>query len=186
MEDSQIIELFWQRNQQAVSESNAKYGIYCTAIARNILSDQRDVEEAVSDTWLGAWQSIPPQKPNILRVFFGRITRNLALNRYAMGQTHKRGSGELTLALEELHEALPSSASAEDAVTADALEAAIKAFLHSLPSQECNVFLRRYWFMDSVKTIAEHYGMTEAHVRTLLHRTRGKLRVHLEQEGWLV
>ena len=184
MEDHQIIDLYWQRDPQAIPASDTKYGGYCATVARNILPDGRDVEETLSDTWLGAWQTIPPQRPGVLRIFFGRITRNLALNRWQRQHAQKRGGGELPLALEELEETLPAAGTVEQAVDAAALEAAVDAFLRTLPRRECSVFLRRYWFTDSHREIARRFGLTEANVAVMLSRTRKKLRLYLQSQGW--
>ena len=180
MEDHAIIELYWSRNPEAIQRTGEKYGGYCRAIARNILPDRRDAEECVNDTWLGAWNAMPENRPGQLAPFLGKITRNLAFDRWRAGHTEKRGGGELPLVLEELAECV-SSADTLQAVEAAELEAAVNRFLHSL----CDVFLRRYWFTEPTADVARRYGMREATVRTSLFRTREKLRRYLKKEGLL-
>ena len=184
MEDHAIIELYWSRNPEAIQRTGEKYGGYCRAIARNILPDRRDAEECVNDTWLGAWNAMPENRPGQLAPFLGKITRNLAFDRWRAGHTEKRGGGELPLVLEELAECV-SSADTLQAVEAAELEAAVNRFLHSLPERECSVFLRRYWFTEPTADVARRYGMREATVRTSLFRTREKLRRYLKKEGLL-
>ena len=183
MEDNQIIDLYWARNEQALSETDRKYGQYCRTIALNILKDRRDSDECVSDTWFHAWNAMPPQRPNILSAFLGRITRNLSLDRYKAAHTEKRGGGSLSAALDELHECVPSKSSVDDALGEQELVRIIDAFLRTLPERECNIFLRRYWYADSIRTIAERMKLPENSVKSMLFRTREKLRAVLEKEG---
>lgn len=184
MEDHAIIALYWSRNPEAIQRTGEKYGAYCRAIARNILPDRRDAEECVNDTWLGAWNAMPENRPGLLAPFLGKITRNLALTRWRAGHTEKRGRGELPLVLDELADC----ASTEDTLQtleAAELEEAVNRFLRTLPERECSVFLRRYWFTEPMADIARRYGMREATVRTSLFRSREKLKRHLEKEGLL-
>ncbi len=183
MEDNVIIDLYWARDQRAIQASDAKYGPYCRAVAGSILWDHRDREECVSDTWQRAWNTMPPQKPSLLRAFFGAITRNLALNRYEYDHAQKRGGGQLPLALEELQDCLPAPNSTEQAVEAGELTALLETFLRSLPTRERTVFLRRYWYLQPVKDIARSLGLGESRVKMTLLRTRAKLREVLEKEG---
>lgn len=184
MEDLQIIDLYFARDERAIAESSLKYGAYCHAIAKNILSSTQDAEECVADTWLKGWQSMPPQRPNCLKLFFARITRNLSFNRRRALETARRGRGDLPLVLEELEECLPCGETVEEQVEARALGAAINAFLEGLPSRERSVFLRRYFYTESFGQIAVRYGLREAHVRLILSRTRKKLKEFLEKEGY--
>lgn len=186
MEDSRIVDLYWRRDSEAIRETNAKYGGYCAAIARRILSDQRDAEECVNDTWLGAWNAMPEHRPDHLAAFLGKITRCLAFNRWRAGRADKRGGGELPLVLEELDGCVPGCLSAAQAVEDAELEQMVNAFLHTLPAQACNVFLRRYWYAESVSEIARRYGMKEPAVKSSLFRSRGKLKRYLEEEGILL
>ncbi|MBQ5749297.1 MAG: sigma-70 family RNA polymerase sigma factor [Oscillospiraceae bacterium] len=183
MEDTKIIDLYWARNEQALSETDRKYGQYCRSIALNILKDHRDSDECVSDTYLHAWNAMPPQRPNILSAFLGRITRNLSFDRYKAANAQKRGGGALPAALDELHECIPSASSVEDAMDEKELARTIDAFLRTLPERECNIFLRRYWYADSIRTIAERMRLPENSVKSMLFRTREKLRAVLEKEG---
>ena len=183
LEDSKIIDLYWARKEQALEETDAKYGNYCRTIARNILRNFEDTEECVSDTWLHAWNSMPPQRPGILSAFLGRITRNLSFDRCKYQQAAKRGGGALPLALDELGECIPSAQRVEYALEQKELTAAIDRFLRTLPEKDCNLFLRRYWYVDSISVIADRYGMKENTVKSILFRTREKLRKFLGEEG---
>lgn len=184
MEDCAIIDLYWARNPDAISQTCRKYGNYCRAVARNILPDRRDTEECVNDTWLKAWNAMPEDRPSLLAQYLGKITRNLALTRWRASCTEKRGSGQLPLVLDELAECV-SSSNTFQALEAAELEDAVNRFLRTLPERERNLFLRRYWFADSAADIARRYGMRENTVRTILFRSRKKLQCHLEKEGLL-
>ncbi len=183
MEDKTIIDLYWARDDRAITASDAKYGPYCRGIAGNILWDMRDREECVSDTWHRAWNSMPPQKPTLLRAFFGAITRNLALNRYNFDHAQKRGGGQLPLALEELAECVPAQTTTEQAVEERELARLLEGFVRSLNERERTIFLRRYWYVQPVKDIARGMGLGESRVKMTLLRTRTKLKALLEQEG---
>jgi len=154
MEDSNIIELYWERNDDAISESAKRYGRYCKKIANNILHSREDADECVNDTWLGAWKAIPPHRPDNLSTFLGKITRNLSYNKFKSMYADKRGGGEIPVVLDELYECIPSSSSVEDEVEMAELETIINQFLHSLPELPCNVFLWRYCFVESISEIA--------------------------------
>lgn len=184
MEDCAIVDLYWSRDPEAIRRTWEKYGGYCRSIARNILPDRRDAEECVNDTWLGAWNAMPENRPSLLAPFLGKITRNLALTRWQAARAEKRGGGELPLVLDELSECV-SSADTLQTLEAVELEKEINRFLGTLPERECGVFLRRYWFTEPMADIARRYGMRENTVRTSLFRSREKLRRHLEKEGLL-
>lgn len=184
MEDCAIVDLYWSRDPEAIRRTGEKYGGYCRSIARNILPDRRDAEECVNDTWLGAWNAMPENRPSLLAPFLGKITRNLALTRWQAARAEKRGGGELPLVLDELSECV-SSADTLQTLEAVELEKEINRFLGTLPERECGVFLRRYWFTEPMADIARRYGMQENTVRTSLFRSREKLRRHLEKEGLL-
>ena len=186
LEDSKIIDLYWARKEQALAETDAKYGSYCRTIARNILRNFEDTEECVSDTWLHAWNSMPPQRPGILSAFLGRITRNLSFDRCKYQQAAKRGGGALPLALDELGECIPSAQRVEYTLEQKELAAAIDRFLRTLPERECSMFLRRYWYVDSVQLIAARYAIKENTAKSILFRTREKLRRYLAGEGIIV
>lgn len=185
MEDEAIVELYWRRDEDAIRFSQTKYGGYCSSIAKNLLADRWDVEECVNDTWLRAWNAIPPQRPAKLRAFLAKITRNLALDQLKAKGRAKRGGGELTLALEELGECVPSPGGVEEALQGRELEGAVNAFLRVLPTRDRDIFLRRYFFVEPVGEIAVRYAMGENAVSAALSRTRKKLRIHLEKEGWI-
>ena len=185
MEDHMIIDLYWARDQRAIVESEDKYGPYCRAIARGILERREDAEECVNDTWLRAWNAMPPQRPSVLRMFFAKITRNLSFDRVRSRTAQKRGGGELPLVLEELSQCIVRESPLEDAVLAQELDRSVRAFLRTLPDRECDVFLRRYFFTEPLADIAAGYGLSRNHVSVLLRRTRTKLRDHLQKEGFL-
>ena len=186
MDDSRIVELYWRRSGDAIAETSRKYGGYCYAIAYNLLSSVRDAEECVNDTWLGAWNAIPDNRPQYLAPFLGKIARRLAFNRFRADRAEKRGGGELPLVLEELGGCVPAVPSAAQAVEDGELEAEINRFLHALPPRDCDVFLRRYWYGESLAEITGRYGLKLNTVKTSLYRTREKLRVYLEKEGILL
>ena len=186
MEDGEIVALYWQRSEQAIAETQRKYGGYCYSIAKNILWSAEDSEETVSDTYIGAWNAMPPQRPSILSSFLGRITRNLSYDRCRRQNAEKRGGGSLPLALDELSECVPAPGRVEQALEARELAEAIDRFLRTLPERECSIFLRRYWYVDSVQDIAARYALRENTAKSILFRTREKLRRYLAGEGILV
>jgi RNA polymerase sigma-70 factor (ECF subfamily) len=183
MEDTKIIDLYFARNETAITETDQKYGTYCRSIAWNILQNHEDSEECVSDTWLRAWNAMPPQRPRVLRQFLAKITRNLSLDRFRADHAQKRGSGEVPLALEELKECVGSGDPATDAER-KLLEELIGQFLQQLSQRDRGVFLRRYFYMESRKDIAARYGMKETNVRLCLSRTRQRLREYLRKEDF--
>lgn len=183
MNDQEIIALFWARQESAISATADKYGRYCHSIAYNILYNHFDAEECVNDTYLGAWNSIPPQKPNNLSVYLGRITRNFALNRYKRNTVAKRGSGEVEVALSELENCIPDDTGIEQ-ITEDALlVSVIDRFLYAQSRTNRNIFIRRYWYLCSILDIADSYKMSESKVKSLLFCMRNELRKNLEKEG---
>lgn len=182
MDDNKIIALYFERSEDAIAESQAKYGKYCYKIAKNILTMHEDAEECVNDTWIKAWGAIPPQKPKRLSAFFGTITRNLALNRVESFFAEKRG-GVILPILDELSEVLPSDGGEGPTVDAIVMKDAINSFLASLSPDVRKIFLQRYWYCRSVKDIARDFGSTENHVYVILHRTRKDFKTHLDKEG---
>lgn len=184
MQDTKIVQLYWDRDESALVYTGKKYGTYCHRIAFGILHDDGESEECVNDTWHRTWDAIPPQRPNSLKLFLAKITRNLALDRFKARNTRKRG-GEAEEILFELAECVAGTPSAEEQVLAKELERAINGFLYSLPPREANVFLRRYFFAESASAIGKKYSMTANHVAVILSRTRKKLREYLEKEGYL-
>jgi len=183
MDDNKIIELYWNRSENAISETAAKYGGYCYTIAYNILSNREDSEESVNDTWLAAWNSMPPKKPKLLAAFLGKMTRYISLDRWKNRTAAKRGGGEVPLVLEELEECISGEDSVEKEYLKKEFAMMMNAFLENLPETERKVFLSRYWYMDSIEDIADRFSFSESKVTSMLHRTRGKLRYLLEQEG---
>jgi len=185
MEDSEIVELYWRRSEQAIRESSSKYGSYCLSIANNILSNLQDSEECVNSTWLNAWNAIPPQRPNRLSAFFAKITRNLSINKLKARTAEKRSGNEATLAIDELNECLSASDNVETEYQRNELGEKISIFLHTLPERECNMFIRRYFYVQPIGEIAAHYHLKESNVLVILSRTRKKLRLYLQKEGYI-
>ncbi|MGN0976015.1 MAG: RNA polymerase sigma factor [Gemmiger sp.] len=183
LEDSEIVALYWQRSETAIGETSRKYGGYCTSIAKGVLHDAQDAEECVNDTWLRAWNAMPPQRPGKLAAFLGKITRNLSIDRLLHRSAKKRGGGEAQAALEELQECVPSPATVESESDNHALAAALDRFLAGLPANTRTLFLRRYWYMMPIRTIAAQLGMNENTAASTLMRTRRALKQYLEQEG---
>lgn len=186
LEDAQIVRLYWKREERAITESDVKYGAYCYTVANNILSNHEDTKECVNDTWVRAWNTIPPQKPKSLKPFFAKIIRNLALNRYEMQNAKKRGGDMVTIALEELDECVSSREDVESAYFAKLLQKNVNLFLHTIPKRECDIFLCRYFFLETTDKIAQRYGMRESNVLVILSRVRKKLRKFLIKEGYTV
>ena len=186
MEDHEIIGLYWDRNEAAIGATDRKYGPYCLSIARNILGDREDARETVNDTYLGAWNAIPPHRPNSLSAFLGKLTRRIAINRYQASRAAKRGGGETALALEELSGCIPSPTHVEDALAGKELTKLLNRFVRSLPDSERTVFLLRYWHLEPVKAIGKRLGYSESKVKSMLFRTRNKLKAELEKEGIFV
>lgn len=184
MDDRGIIDLYWARDQRALRETAAKYGPYCAAVAESILHDPQDTEECVNDTWLGAWNTMPPQRPERLRLFLARIARSLAFDRWRARSAQKRGGGELPLALEELGECVPGRDEVEGTVAAAELSESIRRFLAAIPALERDLFLRRYFYVESAAEIARRYGLRREGVSMRLMRVRKKLKDHLTEEGY--
>lgn len=183
MEDERIVDLYWARSESAIAETTVKYGGYCYTIAYNILYDREDADESVNDTWLRAWNSMPPHRPAILATFLGKITRRLSLNRWRDRNALKRGGGEMPLVLEELENCIPSGSSVEQELEMKELTRLIDNFLDELSETERNVFVRRYWNLDPIKQISDAFGFSESKTKTMLWRTREKLAVRLAKEG---
>lgn len=183
MNDSEIIELYTVRNENAVTQTDLKYGRYCRYIAFNILKNDEDSEECVNDTYLRAWNSIPPKHPENLKTYLGKITRNLSLNRFEKLSSKKRGSGQIPLILDELSECIPDSQNTETAVEDTIVTEIINRFLDGLSPETRKIFVRRYWYMSTVRDIANDYGFTQSKVTVTLFRTREKLKKGLEKEG---
>ena len=183
MDDSKIIDLYWARSQHAIEESDRKYGSYCRAIARNILPAAEDAEECVNDTWLRAWNAMPPQRPTALQAFFGKLTRNLSLDRWRREHAAKRGGSQVQLALDELEDCLAARERVEDALEAGHTARVISDFLRTLPATDRQLFVRRYWYLDGIQTLARRFAMPQSQVKSRLFRIRQRLRIILEKEG---
>lgn len=183
MNDEQIVELYFRRDETAIAESEKKYGAYCMKIAMNILSSELDSEECVNDVWLGAWRSIPPQRPSNLATYLGKITRNLSINRYKMKYADKRAMNEFAISLDELDEFVPGGEPVEDDGRIGQIGESINVFLHGQKALDRRVFVCRYFYSDSVAEIAERFGISESRVKSLLFRMRSKLKAHLERDG---
>lgn len=182
--DSEIIGLYRERSKRAIEESGAKYGAYCYKVANNILCSREDSEECVNDTWLCAWNTIPPKCPERLKMFFAKITRNLSLDRLRREGAKKRGGGETALSIEELSECIPGNDRPDEALDKKLLEECINRFLKGISRRERQIFLRRYFFAEPVSDIAKGFGITENAASVSLCRTREKLREHLKKEGF--
>ena len=182
MDDARIVSLYWERNEQAIKESESKYGGYCHAIAYRILTDQEDADESVNDTWLAAWESMPPHRPSILATYLGKLTRRVSLNRWRDSNRDKRGGGEMSLSLDELAECVPDQQNVERAVELAELTDAVNRFLAGLPMIERDVFVCRYWFVASLREIGEKFEFSESKTKSMLFRTRKKLLAYLEKE----
>lgn len=182
MDDKKIIELYFARNQRAISETDRKYGQLCKKVSFAILSNYEDVEECVSDTYMAAWQAIPPKMPNYLGAWLAKISRNLSLMRLREKYSVKRGGGEMTLVLEELGDTFPAGDRVEQLYERKELAQAISSFLRNLEDEERNIFVFRYWFMIPVSQIADKLQCSQSKVKTSLFRTRKKLKAYLMQE----
>ena len=183
MEDIQIVELFWMRSEDAISETAKKHGSYCRYIAFNILQNTQDSEECVNDTYLKAWKAMPPHRPNCLSTFLGKITRNLSLNMLKRNNAQKRGAGQFSYALDELRECAASQSELEQIEDRKLIVAVLNQFLSSLPKRDRVVFVRRYWYFAPISEIAREYGLSQSNAKTILSRARAKLKTALEAAG---
>ena len=181
MEDTGIIDLYWARDERAVEETERKYGAYCRTISWRILKNRQDVEECVNDTYVKAWNAMPPQRPFSLSAFLAKIARNLSLNYYRTNHAQRRGGGQVTILLEELTDCTADNP--EQLLEAAELNRLVDRFLRQLSQKDWGVFLRRYWYMDTMEEIARQYHMPLGSVKSMLFRTRKKLRDYLEKEG---
>ena len=188
MTDEAIIALYFDRNEQAIEETRVKYGAYCYEVARRIVTLHEDAEECVSDTYLAAWNAMPPTWPKVLRLFLAKITRSRAINRWQAARAKKRGEGETAVILDELEECVadPAAASPEMIVETKELARCLDAFLLQLPERDRHLFVRRYFYAEPVEEIAQRTGLSAGNVSVILHRVRAKLKGHLEKEGYVV
>ena len=186
MDDDKIISLYWQRDEAAIAETQKKYGRFCYSIAYGLLKSKEDAEECENDTYLDAWNAIPPQKPKPLSTFLATITRRRALDYWRGRHAQKRGLQMHVVSFEELEECIPVGQRLDERIHAQALAKALSVFLRGLSEVECNVFLRRYWYFDTIRVIAARYDFSESRVKMMLTRTRKKLRNYLQKEGYIV
>lgn len=184
MDDKRIVDLYFSRDENAISQTDKKYGRYCYSIAYNILTSKEDAEECVNDTYMTAWKAIPPHRPSVLSTFLGKITRHISIDRWRKRTAYKRGRGEITLALEELEDCVEGMQDVEMEYERKEIVMIYKKFLDALPTTERRVFLCRYWYVESIDTIAEKFGYSQSKIKTMLHRTRAKLRKQFAKEGY--
>ena len=184
MEDNHIVDLYWQRNESAISETAEKYGKYLHSISYQILQNAADAEECVNDTYNDAWQSIPPHRPSILSTFLGKITRRISIDLWRRYSAEKRGGGVTALALDELEECVSGKEDVMDEVERIELQKKLNDFLLLLPQFERQVFMCRYWYMDTISDTAKQFACSESKIKSMLYRTRNKLRTMLEKEGY--
>lgn len=184
MEDRHIVTLYWQRCETAITETAMKYGQYLKSISFNILYDYEDAQECVNDTYNDAWNSMPPHRPERLSTFLGKITRRISIDRWRHRNATKRGGSEIPVALDELRQCVTLEESLEERVIHRELVSTLNHFLNSLPKTECQIFMCRYWYLDSIEEIANRFQFSESKVTSILFRTRKKLRILLEKEGY--
>lgn len=184
MEDNAILDLYFARDELAITETDRKYGSYCYGIASRILCSREDCEETVSDTYFQTWNAIPPQRPDSFRLFLAKITRNLAFSRWRKLTAAKRGGGETELVLEELAQCIPGREQADDRLNLKELAATIQCFLETCPRRDRELFLLRYFYAWDTAAMAERFGIKRSQVNTVLSRTRVKLKIYLTQEGY--
>lgn len=185
MEDKEIVALYWARSESAINETSLKYGKYCYAIAYNILSNAEDADESVNDTYMAAWNSMPPHCPSILSTFLGKIARRISIDNWRKQKAEKRGGGEVLLVLDELADCIPSNCSVEHELQLVEVEKAVVAFLSTLPEIERWVFINRYWYVKSILIICRQFGFSQSKVKSMLRRTRQRLKLYLMKEGVL-
>ncbi len=183
--DQQIIEMYWNRDEQAIRSTADKYGSYCYAIAFGILHNEEDSKESVNDTYMNAWNRMPPDRPAVLKNFLGRLTRWISVDRWRKKTAGKRGGGELPQVLEELSECISKDGDPVGETEKKLLDETVGAFVKGLGDTEQRVFLSRYWYAESVKEIANRFCFSESKVKSMLMRTRKKLHERLVKEGLL-
>lgn len=186
MDDIEIVDMYWHRNEQAITETAQKYGAYCMRISMNILNDRLDSEECVNDTYMQAWRAIPPHRPGILSAFLGKITRNLSINKYNACHAKKRAEREFSLSLDELDDCVNGDVNVENGLELAEISRSISDFLRKQPELIRRTFVCRYFYCDSISEIANLFKISESKVKSMLFRTRKKLKQHLEQEGIVI
>ena len=186
MLDEEIVNLYWKRDERAVQETKTAYGKYLFKIAYNVLSDFEDSRESVNDTYLAAWNSIPPQRPNVLSTYLGKITRRISIDIFRKKHREKRQASEYALSLDELQECVPGGNLPEEELEVKMLAKSINEFLRTQPDEARNLFVGRYYFLDSLRDVARYCGMSESKAKTILYRTRCNLKTYLEKEGFVI
>ncbi len=184
MQDAEIVELYWNREESAITETQNKYGRYLAKIAYNVLADFEDSKESVNDTYLAAWNSIPPHRPNVLSVYLGKLTRRISIDIFRKRNREKRKASEYALSLDELSECISLGDGPEEVLDSKLLADAINKFLRNISEDARNAFIGRYYFLDPLKTVAGYCGMSEAKAKSLLFRTRCGLKEYLKKEGF--
>ena len=184
MEDERIVALYWERSEDAIRQTQSKYDNYCMGIAGRILSNHEDARECVNDTYLAAWDAIPPQRPAVLSTFLGKLTRRISIDRWRALTADKRGGSAVTVALEELEMCIPGGTDPVKEVEAKELARAISGFLRTLPYIQRKVFLMRYFEMADLTRIQEEFQISSSKAKSMLHRTRKKLKTYLQEEGY--
>lgn len=184
MEDAEIVALYWARNEDAITQTKAKYGAYLNRVANNILADLEDSQECVSDTLLAAWRSMPDNRPKNLRTYLGKITRQVSIDLYRRRNRMKRYASEYAISLEELGDSFTDGRTPEDELNARLLTETVNRFLRTLPDEARNTFIGRYYFFDSLQEVAWYCGMSESKCKSLLYRTRQSLKSYLQREGF--
>lgn len=186
MTDERIVELYWDRDESAVAETQAKYGRYLTKIAYNILTDMEDSLESVNDTYMYAWKSIPPHRPSVLSTYLAKITRRVSIDILRKKSREKRIPSEYTFSLSELDDCISNGQTVEGQIEVEELASAINTYLKTISTEARNLFVGRYFFMDSLKDVAKYCGMSESKAKSMLYRTRCGLKTYLEQEGYYI
>ena len=186
MDDKTIVSLYLSRNESAITETDKKYGKYLLKIAYNVLNDSEDSKESVNDTYLAAWNSIPPNIPEILSVYLSRITRRISIDIFRKKNSQKRKSSQLTYSLDEMSDCTSNTPEPDEIIENKRLSESISAYLYSVSEVQRNIFICRYYYFDSVKDIAKYCNVTESNVKTTLHRLRNGLREYLLKEGFEV
>ena len=186
MEDFEIVDLYWKRDEQAILESDQKYHHYLLKIAYNVLNNQEDSREALNDTYQKAWYAMPPHRPSSLSLFLGKITREIAIDIYRKLHRVKRKMNHTYTSIEELEYCIPDSRKTEDVVNLHVLIDAINDFLSNLKEEDRMVFVCRYYYMDSIKDIAKHVGQSQSKIKNRLFKLRKQLKEHLEKEGYCI
>ena len=185
MTDEQIIDLYYARSEQAIGETDAKYGAYCRQIARRILSDDMDVEETVNDGYWRMWNTIPPNRPQEFKLYLAKIVRNLAFSRWRASKAQKRGSNAVMVALDELSECVSGGQEPQKVLEYQTLTDTIGRFLYTIPERDRHIFLQRYFHLQDTCEIAAQYGLKQSNVLMILSRTRNKLKQYLIKEGFV-